>query len=77
MMGSSNLHFSYNFHDKFFSSLCQDDRSRAENDDLDHAIALSLAEDAKKRNGMLGIRKYELKPYEITICLIFNDQSCL
>ncbi|KAI0502087.1 hypothetical protein KFK09_017033 [Dendrobium nobile] len=31
-----------------------DDRSRAENEDLDHAIALSLAERAKKRNGHRG-----------------------
>ncbi|KAH0457990.1 hypothetical protein IEQ34_013305 [Dendrobium chrysotoxum] len=31
-----------------------DDRSRAENEDLDHAIALSLAEHAKKRNGHRG-----------------------
>lgn len=31
-----------------------DDRSRAENEDLDHAIALSLAEDVEKRNGQRG-----------------------
>ncbi|PKA63958.1 Protein DA1-like 2 [Apostasia shenzhenica] len=31
-----------------------DDRSRAENEDLDRAIALSLSEDAKKRKGQRG-----------------------
>ncbi|XP_020597424.1 protein DA1-related 2 isoform X2 [Phalaenopsis equestris] len=35
-------------------SRSMDDRSRAENEDLDHAIALSLAEDAKRRNGHIG-----------------------
>ncbi|RRT73618.1 hypothetical protein BHE74_00042025 [Ensete ventricosum] len=29
----------------------QNDQSKGENEDLDHAIALSLAEDAKKPNG--------------------------
>ncbi|KAG0467646.1 hypothetical protein HPP92_019226 [Vanilla planifolia] len=32
-----------------------DGQSRAENEDLDHAIALSLAEEAKRRNGQKGI----------------------
>ncbi|PKU77106.1 Protein DA1-related 2 [Dendrobium catenatum] len=36
------------------SPILVDDRSRAENEDLDHAIALSLAERAKKRNGHRG-----------------------
>lgn len=30
----------------------QDDRTRADNEELDRAIALSLAEEAKKRNGI-------------------------
>lgn len=37
---------------KFFYASCyQDDRSKAENEDLDRAIALSLDEDAKRPNG--------------------------
>lgn len=37
-------------------SYCQDDRSRTEKDreESDHALALSLAEDLKRPNGMLS-----------------------
>ncbi|XP_042474670.1 protein DA1-related 2-like isoform X1 [Zingiber officinale] len=42
--------FLYGFIKFFCTSSYQDDQSKAENEDLDRAIALSLAEDAKKPN---------------------------
>lgn len=39
----------------FCITYCQDDQPKDENEELDRAIALSLAEDAKKRNGKIGL----------------------